>query len=97
MARSAMIWAPLALFAALTHLVSADVEFVSPKAGAKLTGGQSVVIEWKDSGDSPAITDLTTYELWICAGGNEEGTIVRADTLDAFSSLICEQSINATC
>jgi hypothetical protein len=97
MARSAMLWAPLALVAALTHLVAADIEFVSPKAGAKLTGGQSIVIEWKESGDSPAITDLTTYELWICAGGNEETTIVRADSLNAQSGLGCAQSINVEC
>jgi hypothetical protein len=66
-----MLWTPLALLAALARLAAADVEFVSPKAGAKLVGGGAIEVEWKDSGDKPAIADLTTYELFLCAGGNE--------------------------
>ncbi|KAF2260706.1 hypothetical protein CC78DRAFT_472153 [Lojkania enalia] len=68
-----LLWHSFALVAAL-GLVSADVQFTSPKAGAKITGGSAVVVEWKDSGDSPAISDLTTYQLFLCAGGDTEDT-----------------------
>jgi hypothetical protein len=67
---------PLAALMALAPFVSAGISFKSPKAGATLTAGQSVTIEWDDSGDGPAITDLTTYELFLCAGGSKAGTFV---------------------
>jgi len=65
---------PKVLAAALTlfAVVHADVEFVSPKAGATLKGGGAIEIEWKDSGSAPSISDLTKYELFLCAGGNKE-------------------------
>lgn len=71
-----MLWAPLALFATLAPLVSADIQFTSPAAGTTLTGGSALVIEWKDSGESPALADLTTYELFLFAGGNEDAEMV---------------------
>ncbi|KAF2180633.1 beta-1,6-glucan boisynthesis protein-like protein [Zopfia rhizophila CBS 207.26] len=76
MARNAVLWFPLAIFALVT-LVSADVEFTSPKAGASLTGGTAIEVEWKDSGEDPSLTDLTTYELFLCAGGNDAASIVQ--------------------
>ena len=74
MARNAMLRVSLAMFAAL-HLVSADVQFTSPSANAKLSAG-SVTVQWKDSGDDPAISALTTYQLFLCAGGNTEDEYV---------------------
>ncbi|KAF2469640.1 beta-1,6-glucan boisynthesis protein-like protein [Lindgomyces ingoldianus] len=76
MFRNAMLWGPWALFTAL-NLVAADVQFTSPKAGDTLTGGTAIVVEWKDSGDAPSISDLTTYQLFLCAGGNDEASIVQ--------------------
>jgi hypothetical protein len=67
---------PLAALVALVPFASAGISFKSPKAGATLTAGQSVTIEWEEGGDGPAITDLATYELFLCAGGSEEGTFV---------------------
>lgn len=61
----------------LAPLATADVEFTKPTAGQKLTGGGSITVEWKDSGDAPSLSDLTTYTLTLCAGGNEEGQFVR--------------------
>lgn len=62
------------LILGLTHnpFVLADVEFTQPKAGATLDGGKTITIKWKDSGDKPRIKDLITYEIFLCAGGNEE-------------------------
>ena len=47
-----------------------DVEFTKPAGGASLTGGTTIQIEWKDSGNAPSISDLTSYQLFLCAGGN---------------------------
>ena len=76
MARHTKLWAPLAVFAALTTFANADVEFTSPKAGAKLTGGTSLVVEWQESNTEPLISDFTTYQLFLCAGGNDAASIV---------------------
>ena len=61
----------LILFNTLNPFVFADVEFTQPKAGATLEGGSTITIKWEDSGDKPRIKDLTTYEIFLCAGGNE--------------------------
>lgn len=66
-------WLALSLSTlALLGLVSADVQFTSPAAGAKLTGGGTISIEWKDSGDEPKISELLTYQIFLCAGGNTD-------------------------
>ncbi|ORX98111.1 beta-1,6-glucan boisynthesis protein-like protein [Clohesyomyces aquaticus] len=90
-----MLWAPLAFLAAVTF-VSADVEFTSPKAGATLTGGTAITVEWKDSGDSPAITDLTTYQLFLCAGGNEPGTFIDLLAISATTATFAVTGNKAT-
>lgn len=66
----------LALLAAFAPLGFADVEFTGPAAGDTITVGvqaASITIKWKESGDAPPITDLLSYDLFLCAGGNEEG------------------------
>ncbi|OCK76099.1 hypothetical protein K432DRAFT_408445 [Lepidopterella palustris CBS 459.81] len=67
----------LALLAAITPIAFADVEFTSPKAGATLTGGGSITVEWKDSNNAPLLTDLTSYSLFLCAGGNDDTTFIQ--------------------
>ncbi|KAI9849732.1 MAG: hypothetical protein M1838_000093 [Thelocarpon superellum] len=62
------LFAPLAL---------ADVEFTSPSAGDKVTGGSAIDAKWKDSGSAPSISDLKSYQLFLCAGSNSNQ--VRAD------------------
>ncbi|KAF2197532.1 hypothetical protein GQ43DRAFT_444175 [Delitschia confertaspora ATCC 74209] len=79
-----MMHLPTTLFAALslvTTFVNADVEFISPKAGSTLNGGGAIEIEWKDSGEAPSIADLTTYQLFLCAGGNDEATMIPCPAL----------------
>ncbi len=66
------------LLVALVNLAIADVKFLSPAAGETLQGGSTITVEWEDSGDAPELSQLTSYQLFLCAGGNEEGTFVSA-------------------
>ena len=72
-----MIFRLLALIAAVAPYAFADVEFTSPSAGASAVGGQLLQIAWKESGTSPPITQLQSYQLFLCAGGNDAGSFVR--------------------
>lgn len=74
---STMLFRLLALLAAVAPYAFADVEFTSPSAGAASVGGQLLQIAWKDSGTSPPISDLQSYQLFLCAGGNDAGSFVR--------------------
>ncbi|KAH8729069.1 hypothetical protein GQ44DRAFT_701512 [Phaeosphaeriaceae sp. PMI808] len=62
----------LAAATALAPLVGA-VKFSSPKAGATLTAGTAIEVKWDEGGDGPKMADLLTYELFLCAGGNNDG------------------------
>lgn len=67
------------LATALFSFTFADVEVTSPKPGDTITG-LSLAIEWKDSGDTPAIADLASYQIFLCAGGNDPSQYVRRKT-----------------
>ncbi|KAF2791635.1 beta-1,6-glucan boisynthesis protein-like protein [Melanomma pulvis-pyrius CBS 109.77] len=77
MVRNVKLWAPLAALAALAPLVSADVEFTAPKAGATFDGGTTITVQWQESKDTPLISALTTYQLFLCMGGNDAATMVK--------------------
>ena len=62
----------VAVFASMTL---ADVEFTEPAAGANLTAGQ-IDVQWKDSGISPLISELTQYTLSLMVGGNDLNDMV---------------------
>lgn len=64
----ASILATLVLLPASTL---ADVKIVSPTAGQKLVGGSTVLVEWKDSGSKPLLSEFTTYTLSLCMGSNK--------------------------
>ncbi|KAF2489250.1 hypothetical protein BU16DRAFT_531577 [Lophium mytilinum] len=66
----------LALLAALAPFALADVQFTVPKAGGSMPGG-AITVEWKESGNSPSLTDLKSYQLFLCAGGNDDATILQ--------------------
>jgi len=68
---------PLSLLATVFQFASADVQFTSPAAGATLPGGGAITITWQDSGSAPSISDLSTYQLFLCAGGNAAGTFIQ--------------------
>ena len=63
----------LSLVAALAPFVFADVEVTKPPAGTSIPPG-TIQIAWKDSGSAPALSDLTTYSINLCAGGNAPDT-----------------------
>ncbi|KAI9832692.1 MAG: hypothetical protein M1819_004278 [Sarea resinae] len=75
-----MLLKSLAFFAAVAPCVFADVKFTTPAAGAVLSPG-TLDIKWKDSGDAPSISDLKSYQLFLCAGGNEEGQYTQLSAL----------------
>jgi len=52
----------------------ADVEFTSPAAGASVPGGTAFSVTWKDSGNAPSLSDLTSYQLFLCTGSNTDIT-----------------------
>ncbi|KAI9773576.1 MAG: hypothetical protein M1840_006850 [Geoglossum simile] len=51
--------------------VVADVRFTTPSPGASVTGGTTLVVEWEDSGVAPELADLATFQLFLCAGSND--------------------------
>ncbi|KAL1606058.1 Cell wall synthesis protein kre9 precursor [Nothophoma quercina] len=63
---------PFTAFAALAPLVSAGIKFTSPAAGDKLTAGEAIEVEWEEGGTGPSISDLTTYQLILVGGGQED-------------------------
>lgn len=64
------------LLTAILPSVHADVKFTSPAGGETFPGGGSIKAAWTDSGAAPSISDLTTYQLFLCAGGNDPDTFV---------------------
>ncbi|CAL3971028.1 unnamed protein product [Diplocarpon coronariae] len=51
--------------------VNADVKFTAPTAGASVTGGAAFTVTWEDSGEAPALADLTSYTLFLFSGSND--------------------------
>jgi hypothetical protein len=64
------------LLATLVPFVFADVKFTSPAAGVTVTG-PTISISWEESGTSPKISDLASYQLFLCAGGNDVSNYVN--------------------
>lgn len=65
----------------IANLVLADVQFTAPAAGATLYSSQNILVVWKESGGGPPLDSLKTYQLVLCAGGNDESTLVCRTTL----------------
>ena len=66
------------LLAAAAPFAFADVSFTTPAPGASIAGGGTMTVEWKDSGSAPSISDLTSYQLFLCAGGNDATSYVSS-------------------
>jgi len=67
---------PLVAAAALVPLASAGIKWISPEAGATLTAGTAISVEWEDDGKEPKLADMLTYQLSLMAGGNKVDTFV---------------------
>jgi Ser-Thr-rich glycosyl-phosphatidyl-inositol-anchored membrane family len=72
-----MILRYLSLLATLIPYAFADVQFTAPAPGTTIKAGGALTIEWKDSGDAPPLDTLLSYQLFLCAGGNKDGSYVR--------------------
>lgn len=75
-----MIITWLLLLGAISPAALADVQFTSPSAGQDISG-DTISIAWKDSGDSPPIADLTSYQIFLCAGGNIDANFIPLATI----------------
>jgi hypothetical protein len=62
----------------LSPLAFADVEFISPAAGASIPAG-AIVVRWEESGIAPKISTLASYTLQLMVGGNDAETAVREE------------------
>lgn len=71
-----MLFRLLLLLAAVAPYTFADVEFTTPAAGATETGGSTLDVQWKESGTGPPISSFSTYQLFLCAGGNDASSFV---------------------
>ncbi|KAI1609331.1 hypothetical protein EDD37DRAFT_612858 [Exophiala viscosa] len=85
----------LFLAACLLSFVLADVEVTGPEAGDTITG-LKLSITWKDSGTSPALSDLASYQLFLCAGGNKDSNYIQLATLVADGDYTTGDSVDVT-
>ena len=54
----------------LSRLARADVQFVLPSPGEH-ESFSDITVQWQESGVNAALTSLTSYEILLCAGGND--------------------------
>ena len=69
------------LLASATSITFADVQFTSPSSGATVAGGKTLEVKWKDSGEDPPLDKLQTYQLFLCAGGNDPDNFIQLTAL----------------
>ena len=74
----------------------ADVKFTSPSGGSSVTGGQPLKVQWKDSGDDPPLKDLQTYQLFLCAGGNDPDNFIQLAPLAEKGQFSAGNSVSGT-
>ena len=58
-------------------VTQADIQFTSPSAAVLLPVGVPFTISWIDTGISPLISQLSSYQLYLCAGGNDPTTMIQ--------------------
>lgn len=76
------------LLSLLSKIAFADVSIVAPGAGETFTarsGTVSVQLQWVDSKNQPALSDVTSYSFSLCSGPNNDITCVAtlASSVDA--------------
>ncbi|MCJ1411325.1 hypothetical protein MMC19_005413 [Ptychographa xylographoides] len=70
----------LALISFVHSFVAADVKFIAPAGGAKVTAGAAIQIKLGESGTSTPITDLAGYTIYLMVGGNTVATSATIST-----------------
>ncbi|KAL2359211.1 hypothetical protein RJZ56_007943 [Blastomyces dermatitidis] len=58
--------------AQLVLSASAAIEFTAPVAGTILKAGDTLNVEWQQVGNSSEIPDAVRFDIFLCAGGNDE-------------------------
>ncbi|CAD6505892.1 BgTH12-06824 [Blumeria graminis f. sp. triticale] len=76
----------LFLTSLLVCLAHAYPEITSPAAGTSLPGGVAFTITWIDSGDAPALADLTSYQIFLYTGSNSNPQQIYEIGQGAFSA-----------
>jgi hypothetical protein len=66
----------VSIFFSLAAAVLADVQFLAPLPGSTAKGGDILTAHWKDSGEIPKLSELATYDLYLCAGGATLDSVV---------------------
>lgn len=66
----------LSLLLPLLSTALADVEFVDPAPGSTLKAGDVITSHWKESGKGPKISELSQYDIFLCAGGDTADSYV---------------------
>ena len=77
----------LALLGSIASLALADVEFVTPAAGASIPAG-AITVTFKESGTAPLITTFSSYQLFLVAGGNDANIVSSIRTFEDGTRLI---------
>ena len=87
----------LVFFLALAiNTALADVQFTSPSGGSTVSGGKTLDVKWKDSGDDPSLDDLQSYQLFLCAGGNDPDTFIQLTALAQNGKFSAGNSVSGT-
>lgn len=84
------------LLAGVIPYIFADVKFITPEAGATIEAGSTLTIEWEESDESPPLDALLSYQLFLCAGGNEDGSYIPLKTLVPTGSFSDGNTASAT-
>ncbi|CAI6337204.1 unnamed protein product [Periconia digitata] len=66
------VLAPLAIFVALSGVVNAGIQITKPASGIVAKAGSALEVEWKEGGTGPALADLDTFTVDLCAGSNDD-------------------------
>lgn len=61
----------------------ADIEITKPDADTTWSGGSTVSIEWKDSGEDPSLDDFSTFGINLCMGSNDNKLCTYVLSADA--------------
>ena len=75
-----MILRCLPLLVTILPYAVADVKFTAPPAGSTITG-TTISMTWEESGASPPISELASYQIFLCAGGNTATDYIPLTTL----------------
>lgn len=66
----------LVLLTSAAPFAFADVKFTTPAPAAQLIAGSALSVGWIDSGSAPSVSDLASYQVFLCAGGNDASSFV---------------------